>query len=118
WGGGGGGGRRGARGLGRGWRAPPGRRGEPGVPPAAEGPVDDRFLEDDAARAPRLDRRGRDVEPAYERRARRRHDRRAQHSDGRRFPGSVRAQQTEHLTGPDLEVDALYRLDSAGVRLL
>src|SRR5262249_56924495 len=45
------------------------------VAPAAERPVDDRFLEDDAARAPRLDRRVSDIAAADERGARPGHDR-------------------------------------------
>src|SRR5256884_7046012 len=38
---------------------------------------------------------------------------RAQHADRRRFPGAVRAEESEDLTGHDCEVDAANRLDLA-----
>jgi len=59
----------------------------------------------------------RDVEAREPRRPARRRDRRRQHADRRRLSGSVRAQQSEHLAGPHLEVDVLHRFDAARVRL-
>ena len=79
--------------------------------------VQDRFLEHHAA-----DRPGRDgvpdhVETGQPRRPAGGLDRGGQHPDGGGLAGTVRAQQAEHLTGGDLEVDAADGLDPAGVGL-
>ena len=81
--------------------------------------VHDRILEDDAAHGPRGERRGDDVEACEGRCSGRRPDRRRQHSNRRRLPGAVRAEEAEDLTAGDLEVDSLHGdgVDVVGIRL-
>ena len=87
------------------------------VATAGQRAVDDRILEDDAACPPGCERLGRDVEAREARRARRGRDRRRQHPDRGRLACTVGAEQAEDLSGGDLEVDALHRLDAAGIGL-
>src|SRR5262249_16947516 len=94
---------------------------EPGVEvevaPAAQRPVDPRLLEGAAADAARGGRCRDDVEASEPRRPGGWDDGRRQHPDSRRFPGSVRAEQSEHLAGLDVEVDSLHGVDAAWIRL-
>src|SRR5438445_543978 len=94
---------------------------EPGVDvevaPAAERPVDNRVLEDDAADATSLERLAHDVEAAEAGGAAGGGDRGREHADRRRLAGAVRAEQAEHLAGGDLEVDLLDGLDAARIGL-
>ena len=83
------------------------------VATAGEGPVDHRVLEHDRAVGAGRDRVGRDVVSVHVSGARGRPDRRGQHADGRRLARAVRAEQSEDLTGGDVEVDAAHGFDAA-----
>src|SRR5439155_14748590 len=85
---------------------------------AGQGAVDDRVLEDHAACSTGGERLARNVEAGDPRAAAGRDDRRREHADRRRLAGAVRAEQTEHLSGGDPEVDALHGLDTARVGLV
>src|SRR5437660_6442452 len=80
-------------------------------------PVDDRVLEDDAGDGAGGERLGHDVEPGQPSAAGGRPDGCGEHADRRRLAGSVGAEQAEDLSWGDLEVDRLYGLDAARVRL-
>ena len=103
---------------GRGGRVEPPQPGVHGeVAATGEGSVDDRFLEHDRAHPARLDRLRGDVEAGQAGVAGRGGDGGGEHADGGRLAGTVGAEQTEHLAGGDVEVDALHRLDATGIGL-
>ena len=87
------------------------------VAAACQGTVDHRVLEDDTAHLARCERLLAHIEARQTGRPARRANGRGQHPDRGRLAGSVRAEQAEHLAGRDLEVDALHRLDAAGIDL-
>ena len=87
------------------------------VASAGEGAVDHRLLEDDAADPAGGERLRADVEAGQPGGPAGRPDGGRQHPDGRRLACSVGAQEREHLAGGHVEVDALDRLDTAGVDL-
>src|SRR5207248_6481001 len=103
--------------CGYGSRAGPERAVDLEVAATRQRAVDDRLLEDDAARAPCCERRSRDVMAGEPSAAGRRLDRRGQHPDRGRLPGPVRAEQAEDLTRFDPEIDALHGLDAARIAL-
>ena len=87
------------------------------VRPATETTVDDRLLEDDAADAASLPRLVHDVIAGQPRAPGRRQHRGGQHPDRRRLTGAVRTEKAEDLTGRDVEVDPLDRLNATAVDL-
>src|SRR5207253_10647353 len=69
------------------------------------------LLERGADRRAHLRALPRDVEPGHRRPAARRREEGGEHVDGRRFPGTVRAEEAVDLAGQDPQIDPRHRFD-------